>query len=117
MTIRADEVVENGVRFFNIRSSQKAAGSACIGAEKVIIEGYPKVTLMNNLGFSYPCVGHKYNTEIQISVHCHKSAAPLFKDRNTSQYNSIEICMRPDIAMELAAALLKYVKVSKGVFK
>lgn len=79
------EKEDNGVSYTNFRAKETANGVGAVGTRKVILTGYPKITLVKG--------SYKYPDELQFSLAMHKDQSPEFKDRHDTKWNCVEINM------------------------
>ena len=105
MTIKNFKIIDKGVEYNNFRVEKEAVASCCIGNKKIVLKGKPKIVTTKG--------SYKFNEELQFSISNFKGLE-TYKDRNPTQWDTIEICLPIAEGKELIKAMNE---VLNGAFK
>jgi len=97
--MKIEKTFYGGIEFDKFISEQDATAVSCIGDERIIIKGKPKISICQNQ--------IKFGTEVEISLIAHKDHEFKKEVRNKSDWNVVEIYMPIDEAKEILKATLK----------
>ena len=83
---------KNGVEYTNYRATKTARALCCVGDNRIVIIGKPKITKTKG--------SIKFGEEIQFSLTCKKGFSKI-ESRNPSEWDTIEINLPKELGLEL----------------
>jgi len=97
--MRIEKTSYGGIDFDKFISDKEATAVSCIGDERIILKGKPKISICKNQ--------MKFGDEVEISLISHKDHNFKKETRNKSDWNVMEIYMPIKEAKEILSATLK----------
>jgi len=98
---------DNGVEFTSFKTLNSFDAVTCFGDKRLVLNGPFQVSLMKG--------SYKFGSQVQFKLFCNKSKGFSIEERNSSDFNTVEICLPEDLAWKLLNTLFLNLTQPKGV--